>query len=386
MNAQRIDELISTGDLSSDWRPSFLAIPRRQFIPDTIWRRDRTRSGPDLVALRRHEQPELWREFAEADDRVITQVDDGHPVGEDAGATVTGAADAPGVVAAMLRHLRVYGGERVLEIGTGTGWIAALLAHRLGADRVTSIEIDTETAARARKSLSDAGYGGVRVVTGEGASGYPQEAPYHRVIATAACSRIPYSWVAQTRTGGHIVAPSCALDYCGLLLALTVVGNGSDNRDDNGTAIGYAIGQASFMRMRNQRLDPRDEVFISTGDEESRASVRETFLRPADVGDDGAVIAIGTRVPRCRMDYLPSPERNSRNGTLRLVDHNSRSCARLYYEEGSPGPYPVHQYGPRNLWDEVEAAHTWWVEHGSPGADRWRFTVTREGQRIDLAG
>jgi protein-L-isoaspartate O-methyltransferase len=62
----------------------------------------------------------------------------------------------PRVVALMLKHLDVHGGEQLLEIGTGTGWNAALMAHRLGAERVTSIEVDPQIAAHARKALSDA--------------------------------------------------------------------------------------------------------------------------------------------------------------------------------------------------------------------------------------
>jgi hypothetical protein len=84
------------------------------------------------------------------------------------------------------------------------------------------------------------------------------------------------------------------------------------------------------------------------------------------------------------MDYFPSKDQDSRNGTLRLVDHHSRSWARLYYDHQAGPPYQVHQYGPRKLWDEVDAAHTWWIDHDRPTADRWRFTVTPEGQQITL--
>ncbi|MPZ66869.1 MAG: hypothetical protein GEU83_15630 [Pseudonocardiaceae bacterium] len=46
--------------------------------------------------------------------------------------------------------------------------------------------------------------------------------------------------------------------------------------------------------------------------------------------------------------------------------------------------YPIHQAGPRNLWDEIETAYHWWREHGSPGADQWRITITPEGQHVTL--
>jgi protein-L-isoaspartate(D-aspartate) O-methyltransferase len=319
--------------------------------------------------------------LAAGDDFVITQVDDGHPVGPDgAGEIVTSSASMPRVVALMLKHLDVHGGEQVLEIGTGTGWNAALLAHRLGTERVTSIEVDPQIAAHARTALSNAGFGEVTVITGDGARGYPPRAPYDRVIATVACTQMPYAWVEQTLPGGRIVAPSWALEYHGLLLALTVA--------EDGTATGHAVDHLSFMRLRDQRAEPRFAAFRSTDEEERCASVTETSVHPAEVASGdyalSAIIAIGTRVADCQMDYFPSRAPDSRNGTLRLVDHHSRSWARLYYDHDDRPPYQVHQYGPRKLWDEVEASHRWWVAQGRPGADRWRFTVTPTEQQITL--
>lgn len=375
------DKLCASGHLIADWRPSFLAVPRYQFIPDNIWRPDPRRRGPDLVPLRRAERPDQWMELAAGEDFVITQVDDGRPRGPDgAGEIVTSSASMPRVVALMLKHLDLHGGERVLEIGTGTGWNAALMAHRLGADRVTSIEIDPQIAAQARTALSDAGFGGVTVITGDGVRGYPPRAPYDRVMATVACSQMPYAWIEQTRPGGRIVAPSWGLEYHGLLLALTVAADG--------TATGHAVDHVSFMRLRDQRTDSRCAAFRSTAKEEALASISETTVHPAEVASGdyalGAIIAIGTRVADCQMDYFPSRDLGSHNGTLRLVDRYSRSWARLYYDHDGGPPYRVHQYGPRKLWEEVEAAHTWWVEHDRPSADHWRFTVTHEGQQIAL--
>jgi protein-L-isoaspartate(D-aspartate) O-methyltransferase len=302
MNEHSADELIASGHLSPDWRPSFLAVPREAFIPDTIWRPDATKTGPDLVPVHRAEQPEQWRALVDSDDWVITQVDDGHPVGGDVGDLITSSASMPRVVALMLKHLDIRGAERVLEIGTGTGWNAALLAHRLGSDRVISIEVDPDLAATARKALSDAGFGAVSVITGDGALGYPPHAPYDRVLATVACTRMPSAWVAQTRPGGRIVAPCWALDYHSLLLALTVT--------EDGTATGHAVDDVSFMRMRDQRIDPRYYVFRSTAEEEEQATVTETCVHPAEVASGdyalGAIIAVGTRVRQCQMDYFPS--------------------------------------------------------------------------------
>ncbi|MGH3812203.1 MAG: methyltransferase domain-containing protein, partial [Pseudonocardiaceae bacterium] len=329
----------------------------------------------------RHEHPEQWRALASGPDFVITQVDDGHPAGPgQVGDDVTSSASMPQVVARMLTHLDVHGGQRVLEIGTGTGWNAALLAHRLGAERVTSIEVDPRVATHARTALRDTGFGKVTVVTGDGALGYPPHAPYDRLIATVACTRLPYPWVAQTRPGGRIVAPCWALGYQGLLAALTVA--------EDGTASGHFVDDVAFMRLRSQRIDPRYQVFSYTDDEHAQASLTHTDLHPAEVanGDHarGAIIAIGTRVPRCRMGWFPANDPGSNDGILWLIDHDTSSWARLHYDHHNGPPYTVRQYGPRRLWDEVEAAHCWWVDHSRPGAEHWRFIVTPHGQQIEL--
>jgi protein-L-isoaspartate(D-aspartate) O-methyltransferase len=376
MDERYADELVASGDLTPDWRPSFLAVPRQRFIPDVIWHEVDDVMRP----VRRVDDPDRWLELASGKDSVVTQVDDGAPAGPgEEGDLPTSSASMPTVVAAMLKHLDVHGGERVCEVGTGTGWNAALLAHRLGAERVTTVEIDPEVATHARKALSDAGFSRVITITGDGSLGYPPQAPYDRVIATVGSKYVPYSWVEQTRPGGRIVAPSWALNYYGLLLALTV-------RED-GIAVGHFVDDASFMMLRDQRAH-RSRQVISDTDEYEQATVTETELHPAEVASGsysrGAVIAIGTRVPDCRSDYFPSREPGSNDGTLRLVDHISGSWARLRYDHDAGPPYLVRQFGPRRLWDEVQAAYQWWVDQGSPTAERWRFTVTPRGQRVEL--
>lgn len=376
MDGRLAEALVASGDLTPDWRPSFLAVPRQQFIPATIWHE----VGGVLRPVCRAEDPQRWWELTSGADSVVTQVDDGCPAGPGGGGDLpTSSASGSNVVALMLKHLDVHGSERVLEIGTGTGWNAALLADRVGADQVTTIEVDPEVAAHARVALAEAGYRGVTVMTGDGALGHPPGAPYDRVIATVGSTYLPYAWVAQTRPGGRIVAPSWALGYYGLLLALTV--------GEDGTAVGHFVDDASFMMLREQRIHRRRQVINDT-DHYEDAIITETDIHPAEVASGsysrGAVIAIGTRVPDCRSDYFPAQNPDSNDGTLRLADHHSGLWARLHYDHDNGPPYLVRQFGPRRLWNEVESAYQWWVEHGRPDADRWRFTVTPHGQRIEL--
>lgn len=195
------EELTESGELAPAWRDAFISVRRDAFIPDTVWRE----TADGLVPLRREDDPDAWLDLAYADAWVITQVDDGRPCGPGGtGRQMTSSASRPGVVALMLGKLRVEPGMTVCEIGTGTGYNAALLSARLGADHVTSVEIDPEVTDAARKALASAGYAPT-VVCGDGAQGYEPNAPYDRVIATAAVNRVPYAWVEQTQPGGVVL-------------------------------------------------------------------------------------------------------------------------------------------------------------------------------------
>lgn len=109
-------------------------------------------------------------------------------------------------MAMMLAELRVRDGDRVLEIGAGTGYNAALLAHRLGDDRVTTVDLEPEITEAARRHLAAAGYHPV-VVTGDGARGVPERAPFDRIIATCTLASVPTAWLAQCRPGARILSP-----------------------------------------------------------------------------------------------------------------------------------------------------------------------------------
>lgn len=126
----------------------------------------------------------------------------------DASGAAVSSASAPGVVAGMLEQLGVRHGDRVLEIGAGTGYNAALLACLTGpSGQVTTVEIDEEIAAQARRALADAGFGDVVVDCGDGENGAPGGGLFDRIIVTAGAWDIPPSWHEQLATGGRLVVP-----------------------------------------------------------------------------------------------------------------------------------------------------------------------------------
>ncbi len=117
----------------------------------------------------------------------------------------TSSSTMPSLMARMLEALDVQDGHRVLEIGTGTGYNAALLCHRLGSGKVVSIDVDPTLVAVARDHLAGLDYHPILVV-GDGAAGVARHGPYDRIIATAAVPEIPVPWIEQLTPGGKILA------------------------------------------------------------------------------------------------------------------------------------------------------------------------------------
>jgi protein-L-isoaspartate(D-aspartate) O-methyltransferase len=124
-----------------------------------------------------------------------------HPVPIGHGATIS----QPTVVGLMSEALELSGGERVLEIGTGSGYQAAVLCRL--AREVETVEVVPELGARASRILSEMGCTNVRVHVGDGWRGHPEGAPYDRIVVTAAPDRLPEALVEQLAEGGLLVVP-----------------------------------------------------------------------------------------------------------------------------------------------------------------------------------
>jgi protein-L-isoaspartate(D-aspartate) O-methyltransferase len=118
------------------------------------------------------------------------------------------ASTQPAIMAVMLEQLGLSAGQRVLEVGTGSGYNAALIAEIVGdAGAVVTIDAEPDLVDQARASLAAVGFARVRVVCGDGADGVADQAPYDRIIVTAGVWDLAPQWLAQLGTGGRIVAP-----------------------------------------------------------------------------------------------------------------------------------------------------------------------------------
>ncbi len=123
------------------------------------------------------------------------------PLGIGCGQTIS----QPYIVALMTEMLKLAGPERVLEIGTGSGYQTALLAEL--AAQVYTVERHAELSERARKTLAGLDYGNVAFHVGDGSLGWAEHAPYDAIIVTAGAPRVPESLKAQLADGGRLVAP-----------------------------------------------------------------------------------------------------------------------------------------------------------------------------------
>ncbi|MEY9945554.1 methyltransferase domain-containing protein [Kitasatospora sp. GAS1066B] len=342
------DRLRESGALSADWEETFRALPRGRFTPTRIYH------GGEWIDIETN--PARWAELADSDLPLVTQLYEGTEI-------PSSSSSMPTVVATMLRQLDVAEGMRVLEVGTGTGWTAGLLAHRLGADNVVSIEVDPRLAAEARGRLGALGLR-PRVVVGDGMLGDPAGAPFQRVHLTAAVQRLPAALIEQAEPGGVILAPYGTAFCNGALARLTVA-------EDGKSASGPFVADVAFMWVRDQRPDSGEFEI-----EDVRYSRSE--IDPADVADNtDAGFAIGLRMPGLfRQSVWASYDRFG-TGRFEIWDGQSYAHCRLADWQGE---HAVSQSGPRNLWDEVTAAREWWQRHDCPDLSRLGLTVTVAGE------
>ncbi|MFC7075346.1 protein-L-isoaspartate(D-aspartate) O-methyltransferase [Haloarcula halophila] len=140
-------------------------------------------------------------EFVPEARRHRAYVDSPLPIGEEQ------TISAPHMVAIMATLLELQPGDRVLEIGTGCGYHAAVTAELVGAEHVFSVEYHDSLAQAARERLAATGYGDVSVRTGDGKQGWADHAPYDRSYLTCAAPEFPRAVVEQTRPGGLVLAP-----------------------------------------------------------------------------------------------------------------------------------------------------------------------------------
>jgi protein-L-isoaspartate(D-aspartate) O-methyltransferase len=113
----------------------------------------------------------------------------------------------PSVVARMTEWLNVKRGQRILEVGSGSGWQSAILAFLVGDGKVFSIDRHSELVKFAKDNLKKLGIHNVKVILGDGSLGFSKESPFDRIIVTAACKKVPLPLLEQLSPDGLLIAP-----------------------------------------------------------------------------------------------------------------------------------------------------------------------------------
>jgi protein-L-isoaspartate(D-aspartate) O-methyltransferase len=354
--AERLTELLSRDGALTDprWASALRAVPRHVFVPRFY------EPSPDgWVTVSASTDAARWADAIYSDLSLATVLAstpgllDGHPV-------PISSSTMPSLMVRMLELLDLEAGMDVMEIGTGTGYNAALLCQLLGAERVTTIELHPGVAGDARKRLSDLDLHPT-VVVGDGRAGAPHGAPYDRLIATCGADRVPATWVSQLAENGRIVVDLCSESSSGLAAL---------DKTDPGHVSGRFVGRPGhFMWMRPDLnypfRDPRLAAPIPARDD--HATVRDVTVHPAELDEPGLRTLIGITLPEVQ---IPPTH-------VRSLHAGDGSWARLS-DDGNT----VTERGPQQLWNGVEHLTDLWRQLGSPETNRFGVDVDTSGRHV----
>jgi len=289
------------------------------------------------------------------DEALVTALlPDGH-----GGLAAVSSSTQPSLMVGMLDALDLGNHPRVLEIGTGTGYNAALMCHVLGDAAVHSVDVDPALVDTARARLDSLGHHPLLAV-GDGRAGLPGHAPYDRIIATCAFPEVPWAWAEQLVAGGLLLVDVKVGLLAGNLALLRRTPDRLEGR--------FLPAWAGFMAVRDRDRPPVwQEADPPVGPTEGET---ETALDPHP---------LAASVPWFLAQIGPPPVVTFRRfgpdlAGARFVAADGAWCA--VSPPDTRGRRSVTWGGPRCLWDDVERAHAFWRAHRRPSWDRIGLTVT----------
>ncbi|HCI82210.1 MAG TPA: hypothetical protein DHW02_21260 [Ktedonobacter sp.] len=224
LHQQLVDKVKAAGYITSPRvEEAFRAVPRHLFLP--------------LIP-----PTEVYQ-----DRPIMTKMLDGQYVS---------SSSQPTIMAIMLEQLDLQSGQRVLEIGAGTGYNAALMAHIVGeTGQVVTIDIDDDIVEGARIHLIAAGYGRVQVICADGGLGYPDAAPFDRIILTVGASDITLAWREQLKTNGRLLLP--------LLVRVSQLAIAFESRPDTDYWQSISVRACGFVGLRGAFAEDGETIQLA---------------------------------------------------------------------------------------------------------------------------
>ena len=306
--------------------------------------------------------PELL-ELVYSDEALLTRLDDQ--------GRATSSTSQPSIVVVMLELLDLAPGMRVLEIGAGTGYNAALMAELVGDPAlVTTIDIQAEVVTQTRRLLTNAGYGDIQVLQGDGALGHPEGAPYDRIVATVGCPDISWKWAEQLGGDGFMLIP---LQHGGPGAAPLV-----EIHRENGHLAGRLPAYAGFMPLQGRMAGPNlwPSELPSPGDQEPQTFPLFPALEESRM--DWASYRAGRRAWWDFHFFLALCDRRAvRTFRLGMVDP-AGSMLEI-------APEGVLVWGDPALYEELAAIYEHWEELGHPRLIDWQVEIHPKGEGPDGA-
>lgn len=352
------EELTAAGKLRSPhWQAALRAVPRHELVP---------------VHYTMDPHTGAWSAADTADDLPLVYSNTALFVLPEGRSSTS----MPGLMTRMLETLDIRDGHRVLEIGAGTGYNAALLCHRLGEEHVFAVDIEPELVGLARQRLARLGYHPT-LVAADGVHGLPEHAPYDRIVATCAVPAVPWAWVAQTRDDGLILVDVKIGQQAGNLVLLRRCGHRAQGR--------FGPTYGSFMSIRRAGDTSWHQHRASASHNREGARRRTTTLELTRPWEQTAFwfFAHLVALPPGTAFSLrgEEPHQPPRNTVLHCANG---SWCEVREDPDDAGSRVVWETGPHPLWRLIEDSHAQWRQLGRPGWERFGLTVTAERHCIWL--
>lgn len=296
----------------------------------------------------------------------------------DSGEALPSTNSQPSYVLRLLEMLDLRPGQRVLEIGSGSGWLAAVMAHLVGTGgHVTGIEIIPELVAQCRADLGRLGIANVSLLAADGAKGHAADAPFDRVIVTAASWDLPVVLFDQVAEGGRVLVP---VELRGGGCQVTVLRRDAEIFEAERAVPGWFVPlRGAAQRRPTLRIALAELPFW---DEISRLPARHIPL-PLAIGPEGAagsaVIAFRAFVGRTNKGFTifgdgepPEPRAWLPAEPFGIVDPEEPSVA--LWSGGE-----LLSYGGKSAMRALVQSYADWASYGLPGLDGFALQVVRTG-------